>query len=83
MSEKLTLLWFYSPDCEYCTEIEDEVKRFAESQEAYLVTYQRDILDDWGALQVPALMFNHPSVENHVFIGRFCLDALRYMLANG
>jgi hypothetical protein len=78
------LIWFYNDGCEYCTEMEPEVREFARSMEARFVRVLSGIVDpETGEAQVPALMYTDPMVENRLFIGRFCLEALRYCLANG
>lgn len=83
MPENLTLIWFYNNNCDYCVEIEDEVKDFAQFKGATFVPVEAGIVDESGAPQVPAIMYTHPKVENHIFIGRFCLEALRYCLEQG
>lgn len=81
MREDLVLLWFFNDECRYCVELEPEVKEFAASQGAIFQPVLAGIIDpESGEPQVPALMYNDPLVENHLFVGRFCLDALRYLL---
>ena len=78
-----SLIWFYNPDCEYCTDIEQEVTRFAQNRGAILRKVLAGIIDpESGESQVPALMYTHPAVKNHMFVGRFCLEALRWTLNN-
>lgn len=75
------LIWFYNDECEYCRDLEDEVKKFANHEGADLVRVESGIIDtETGEPQVPALMYEDPRVEYHIFVGRFCLDALRYVL---
>lgn len=84
MSKDLILLWFFNNDCEYCVDLEDEVEEFARDKGAIFQPVEAAITDpETGETQVPAIMYNDPIVENHIFVGRFCLDALRYMLENG
>ena len=80
----MTLIWFYNDDCSYCTELEPEVAQFAHDKGARLARVMSGIVDEeTGEAQVPALMYTDPRVNNRLFIGRFCLDALRYNLQNG
>jgi hypothetical protein len=84
MRENLILIWFFNNDCEYCVDLEDEVKEFAHSQGAFFQPVLAGIIDEeTGEPAVPAIMYNDPRVENHMFVGRFCLDALRYCLEQG
>jgi hypothetical protein len=84
VSENLTLIWFFNPDCEYCTDIEQEVIQFARKKGARFQPVLAGIIDpESGEAQVPAIMYTHPTVKNHIFMGRFCLDALRYTLEHG
>lgn len=83
MREKLNLFWFYNDECEYCTEMEPEVKQFAKSRDARFIPVHHGIVDESGEPQVPAIMFSDPKVENRIFLGRFALDALRWSLAQG
>lgn len=78
------LIWFYNPECDYCIDMEEDVKQFASQRGAELILVRAGIIDEeTGEPQVPALMFIHPKTENHIFLGRFCLEALRYTLENG
>lgn len=78
------LIWFFNNDCEYCVDLEPEVKEYATHIGAEFTPVMCGIIDpETGEAQVPALMLTRPQVENHIFLGRFCLDALRYTLANG
>ena len=78
------LIWFYNEDCEYCTEMDHEIKRFCRQMGAELIIVTAGIIDEeTGEPQVPALMYTDPKTENHIFLGRFCLEALRYTLENG
>lgn len=84
MREDLILLWFFNNNCEYCVEMEDEVKEFARSKGAIFQPVEAGVIDEeTGEAAVPAIMYNDPVVENHMFVGRFCLDALRYCLEQG
>lgn len=84
MPKRLTLIWFYNDECEYCVELEPEVTKFAQINDARLARVISGIVDpETGEAQVPALMYTHPKVHNHLFVGRFCLDALRYCLQDG
>ena len=84
MREDLKVVWFFNNECRYCIELEPEVKEFARAKGAEFIPVAAAIMDEEsGEPQVPALMYTHPLVENRLFVGRFCLDALRYCLEQG
>ena len=84
MREDLILIWFFNRECHYCVEMEPEVQQFAQSKGAIFQPVEASIIDEEsGEPAVPAIMYTDPIVENHMFVGRFCLDALRYCLEQG
>lgn len=84
MSEDLVLIWFFNPDCDYCIKLEPDVVKFAQKKGAKVARVLAGVIDpESGEPQVPAIMYTHPSTKNHLFVGRFCLDALRYQLEQG
>jgi thiol-disulfide isomerase/thioredoxin len=75
------VVWFFNDECEYCTELEPAVVQFAQQEGAFLARTECGIVDpETGEAQVPALMYTHPKVDRHIFVGRFCLEALRWVL---
>ncbi len=77
------LIWFISPDCDYCTELDPHVQEFAKANNLTLRRVEAGILDETGEPQVPALLMHsdsRPKANNLLIVGRFCLEALRWHL---